>query len=84
MKWPAAAKRGSATRCAAAPATAWTTRSSGDLEIPAGKKSAKLVIRPFRDGVAAGPETIELELLSGAGYGLGLVSKVAIALSSSE
>jgi hypothetical protein len=56
----------------------------GTLEIPAGKKSAKLVIRPFRDGVAEGPETIELELLPGAGYGLGLTTKVAIELSSSE
>jgi hypothetical protein len=56
----------------------------GTLEIPAGKKSAKLSIRPIRDGLPEGPETIELELLSGTGYGLGAVSKVAIELSSSE
>jgi hypothetical protein len=56
----------------------------GAIEIPAGKKSAKLVVRPFRDGAFEETETIELEVLPGDGYAPGLLSKAAIELESEE
>jgi hypothetical protein len=50
------------------------------IEIPARKKSAKLLVRPFRDDAGEPTETIEIELLPGDGYALGLSSKLEIAL----
>jgi hypothetical protein len=52
----------------------------GSVEIPAGKKSATIAVRPFGDGIAEPPETIELELLPGDGYSLPLVSSATIEL----
>jgi T5SS/PEP-CTERM-associated repeat protein len=51
---------------------------AGTLEIPAGKKSAKIVLRPRADALAEGPETIELELVPGDDYAPSLFSKVTI------
>jgi hypothetical protein len=59
-------------------------RLEGVLEIPAGKKSATIVVRPFRDGVAELPETVEIEILPGDGYSLPLVSRATLELLSSE
>jgi T5SS/PEP-CTERM-associated repeat protein len=56
----------------------------GTLEIPAGKKSAKLVVRPRTDGRIEGPETIEIELLPGADYTPSLFSKLEIVLTSAD
>jgi hypothetical protein len=53
----------------------------GVIEIPAGKKSAKLLIRPIADGAGEPTESIEIELLPGDGYALGLSSKLEIALA---
>jgi hypothetical protein len=50
----------------------------GVVEIPAKKKSAKLAIRPFSDGIPEGAETIELEVLPGEGYTPSLAAEVAI------
>jgi hypothetical protein len=54
----------------------------GAIEIPARKKSAKLVIRPFRDGVPEGFETIELEVVPGDGYAPGRLPRATIELES--
>jgi hypothetical protein len=54
----------------------------GVVEIPARKKSAKLVIRPFADGLVEGPETIELEVVPGEGYTPSLAARVAVELES--
>jgi hypothetical protein len=48
------------------------------LEIPAGKKSATLLVKPFPDGIEEESETIELELLPGDDYAPSLFSKVTI------
>lgn len=56
----------------------------GTLEIPAGKKSAKLVVKPRADGRIEGPETIEVELLPGADYAPSLFSKAEIVLTSAD
>ncbi|HVH06505.1 MAG TPA: hypothetical protein VNE71_10955, partial [Myxococcota bacterium] len=57
---------------------------SGTIEIPAGKRSAKLVIRPRADGAVESPETIEVSLLPGDGYSVGLFSTVQIELASAD
>ena len=56
----------------------------GTLEIPAGKKSAKLVVTPRADGRIEGPETIEIELLPGEDYTPSLFSKLEIVLTSAD
>ena len=56
----------------------------GTLEIPARKRSAKLVIRPRRDALVEEPETIELELLPRPDYTPSLFSEVSIALTSAD
>jgi hypothetical protein len=56
----------------------------GSLEIPAGKRSAKLVIRPIADGAVEGPETIELELLPDYGYARGPAARATIELLSKD
>jgi hypothetical protein len=56
----------------------------GTIEIPAGKRSAKLVIRPRRDGLVEDPETVELTLLPGTDYTPSLFSEVAIELTSAD
>jgi hypothetical protein len=48
------------------------------IEIPARKKSAKLAIRPFSDGIAEGSETLELEVLPGEDYTPSLAAEVEI------
>ena len=55
---------------------------SGVIEIPARKKSAKLVIRPVPDGVAEGPETIELEVQPGENYTQSLLARAEIVLEN--
>jgi hypothetical protein len=50
-------------------------RLPGAIEIPAGRRSAKLVVRPFRDGAFEETETIELEVLPGDGYAAGLLAQ---------
>jgi T5SS/PEP-CTERM-associated repeat protein len=54
------------------------------ITIPAGKRSAKLPIRPIRDGSAEPDETIEIEILPQDDYAPGLSAKVAISLVSAE
>jgi T5SS/PEP-CTERM-associated repeat protein len=56
----------------------------GVLEIPAKKKSAKLVIQPLADGFVEPTETIEIELLPGDDYAPSTVSKVTIELLSKD
>jgi hypothetical protein len=56
----------------------------GTIEIPAGKRAAKITIRPRRDALVEGPETIELELLPGSDYTPSLFSEVAIELTSAD
>jgi len=54
----------------------------GALTIPAKKKSATLVIKPYADGAFEPTETVEIELLPGAGYSPSVASnKVTIQLS---
>ena len=55
-------------------------RISGVIEIPARKKSAKLVLRPHRDGEPEGNERIAIEVLPGEGYTPSLFSKLEIVL----
>lgn len=50
------------------------------VEIPAGKKSAKLLLRPIADGLAEGAETIELEVLPGESYTPSLAARAEIEL----
>lgn len=57
---------------------------AGTLEIPAGKKSATITLRPVRDGLSEPTETIEIELLSGDGYSLPLVSSATLELLSKD
>jgi T5SS/PEP-CTERM-associated repeat protein len=57
---------------------------SGAVEIPAGKRTAKVAIVPVRDGLAEPDETIEIETLPGEGYALGLASSATVALASAE
>lgn len=52
----------------------------GVIEIPARKKSAKLVVRPFRDGAGEPTESIVIELVPGDRYALGRSSRLTIAL----
>jgi hypothetical protein len=59
-------------------------RLEGVLEIPSGKKSATIAVRPFRDGIAELPETVAIEILPGDGYSLPLVSGATLELLSSE
>lgn len=56
----------------------------GTLEIPAGKKSAKLRIRPFRDGIAEATETLVIEVLPGAGYVPSSISQASIELLDAD
>jgi T5SS/PEP-CTERM-associated repeat protein len=57
-------------------------RLSGVIEIPARKKSAKLVIHPVPDGVAEGPETLSLEVQPGENYTQSLFARVEIVLEN--
>jgi hypothetical protein len=57
---------------------------SGFVEIPAGKKSATILVRPIADGAFEPAETIEVELLPGDGYSVGFASRVSIALASKD
>jgi hypothetical protein len=57
---------------------------SGIVEIPAGKKSATILVRPIADGAFEPGETIEVELLPGEGYSVGFASHVSIALVSKD
>ena len=56
----------------------------GTLEIPARKNAAKLLVKPRRDGTVEAPETIEIELLPGEGYSVGLFSSVTVELTSAD
>jgi hypothetical protein len=56
----------------------------GTLEIPARKKSAKLKLKPRRDGTVEAPETVEIELLPGDGYSIGAFSSVTVQLTSAD
>jgi hypothetical protein len=56
----------------------------GTVEIPAGKKSAKVLVSAFTDGLFEAPETIELEVQSGEGYTAGLPAKVVLELQSKD
>ena len=57
-------------------------RLPGVIEIPARKKSAKLVIRAIRDGALEGAETIELEVLPGENYTPSLLAKASVVLQN--
>lgn len=57
---------------------------SGIVEIPARRKSAKIAVRPFAEGLLEEPETIELEVLPGANYTPSLLSKLTIDLESQD
>jgi hypothetical protein len=50
------------------------------LEIPARKKSAKVALLPFPDGVPEGVETIVLEVLPGENYAPSLAAKATLSL----
>ena len=52
----------------------------GVIEIPARKKSTRLVILPYRDGAGEPTETIEIELAPGEGYAVGRSAQITIAL----
>ncbi|HVN91614.1 MAG TPA: Calx-beta domain-containing protein [Candidatus Binataceae bacterium] len=54
----------------------------GTVVIPAKKTSATFLILPYLDGVFEPTETIELKLLSGDGYSVGLTSDIVIALQN--
>jgi hypothetical protein len=56
----------------------------GSLEIPAGKRSAKLVVTPIDDAEVEGAETLEIELLPDYGYAPGPSSRVSIELLSDD
>jgi hypothetical protein len=56
----------------------------GVIEIPARKKSATIVVRPFPDGEIEGPETIELELAPNEAFAPGIVSSATIELTSKD
>lgn len=56
----------------------------GTLEIPVGKRSAKLVVQPIADGEVEAPETIELRLLPDYGYAEGAAPSVSIELTSKD
>jgi hypothetical protein len=56
----------------------------GSLEIPAGKRSAKLVVAPIDDAEVEGPETLEIELLPDYGYAPGPSARVSIELVSDD
>ncbi|HVH04585.1 MAG TPA: hypothetical protein VNE71_01140, partial [Myxococcota bacterium] len=57
---------------------------TGTVEIPAGKKSAKLLVKPFAEGLLEDAETIELEIQPGEGYTAGLPSKLTLELQSKD
>jgi hypothetical protein len=56
----------------------------GVIEIPARKKSARLALRAFPDGVTEGIEAVSLEILPGEGYTTSLVAKVDVALEDEK
>jgi hypothetical protein len=56
----------------------------GSLEIPAGKRSAKIVVAPVDDAEVEAPETIEIELLTDYGYAPGATPRVSIELVSED
>jgi hypothetical protein len=56
----------------------------GAIEIPAGKRAAKLLVAPVADGRFEPAETIEIEVLPGAGYTPALVSSATVELASVE
>jgi hypothetical protein len=56
----------------------------GVIEIPARKKSAKLALKAFADGVAEGIETFSLELLPGENYTTSLFRQVAVAIEDEK
>ena len=57
---------------------------AGAVEIPAGRKSAKVRLLPFRDGLAEATETIEIEILPGDGYAPALATQAAINLLDAD
>jgi T5SS/PEP-CTERM-associated repeat protein len=59
-------------------------RLPGTIEIPAGKKTAQIALKPAADGVSEGAETIDLQLLPGDDYAPGLVSRVRIVLEDAK
>jgi hypothetical protein len=56
----------------------------GSVEIPAGKRSAKIVVLPIDDAAVEGPETVELELLPDYGYAAGDSPRLSIELVSDD
>jgi hypothetical protein len=56
----------------------------GVVEIPAKKKSAKLLIRPVAEGLEEGPETIELEVIAGETYAPSLAASVSIEIEDGD
>jgi hypothetical protein len=56
----------------------------GTFEISARKEVGKLLVKPRRHGTVEAPETIEIELLPGEGYSVGLFSKVTLELTSAD
>jgi hypothetical protein len=56
----------------------------GVIEIPARKKSAKLALQAFADGVAEGVETFSLELVPGDDYTTSLFSEVDVAIEDAK
>jgi hypothetical protein len=61
-----------------------TFRATGTIEIPAKKQSATIVVKPIADGLAEGPETIEIELVPNEDFAPGAVSSATIELLSKE
>ncbi len=56
----------------------------GTVEIPAGKKSALILLRPLDDALAEGSKTVEVRLLPGAGYSLPTTDVVTIELQDND
>jgi T5SS/PEP-CTERM-associated repeat protein len=56
----------------------------GTIEIPAKKRSAKLALRAFPDGVAEGVETVSVEILPGENYTTSLFAAVEVAISDEK
>jgi hypothetical protein len=53
---------------------------SGVIEIPARKRKAKLLLQPIAEGLAEGPETVELEVLPGENYTPSLSARAVVEL----
>jgi len=56
----------------------------GTIDIPAKKKSAKIVVQTLVDAIVENVETIEIELVPGEGYTIAGVTKATIPLFSKE